>query len=160
MSVLHFQYVLSTISNYGMTSVVLFLAEAWISLFTSASWLALGPTGFPIDCNGQSERCLNLTIILMQSRGKYFLQIHFYSLIHLYGFVSKILVAQFQLSKSLLRQWYRKWGMPLWRLLLEKDMEVTWTIVNSAVGTTSGYRCGDQLKRDQCPSGGRSWISN
>jgi hypothetical protein len=48
-SVLHFHYVLSAISRYRMTSVLLFLAEAWISLFTSATWLAVGPTGFPID---------------------------------------------------------------------------------------------------------------
>jgi len=49
MSVLHFHYVFSTISTYRMTFVVLFLAEAWIFLFTSASWLALGATGFPVD---------------------------------------------------------------------------------------------------------------
>jgi len=48
MSVLHFHYTFSTVSIYRMTSVA-FLAEAWISLFTSASWLALGPSGFPID---------------------------------------------------------------------------------------------------------------
>jgi hypothetical protein len=87
-------------------------------------------------CNGQTKQCLKLTIISMQSRAKYFLQLHFHSLLHLHGFVSK--VEEFQLSKSLLRQWCRKRGLPLWGLLLDKDMGVTWTIVNSALGTTSG----------------------
>jgi len=105
MSVLHFHYVFSTISTYRMTSVVLFLAEERIFLFTGASWLALGLIWFPVD-SAMGKECLNLTIILMQSRGKYFLQLHFHSLIHCHGFVSK--VAQLQLSKSLLRQRYRK----------------------------------------------------
>jgi hypothetical protein len=49
MSVLHLHYVFSTISTYRMTSVVLFLAEERIFLFTGASWLALGLIWFPVD---------------------------------------------------------------------------------------------------------------
>lgn len=152
MSALRFPYVLSTISSYEMTSVVLFLTEAWISLFT------LGPIGFPTDsAMDKTNSAWIWSIISMQSQGKYFLQSHLNRIfVHLHGFVSK--VPQLQLSKSLLKHWYRK--MPLWRLVLDKDIGFTWTIVNAALGTTSGYRYGDYLKRAQFPCGGHSWIPN